>query len=79
MKIHWTDAKAKTAIIYLDGLRCFGVLEADDSEGYIERYKKDAADDYIIDGNKVVTERVYGVVKIEFEPVEVLGDVLPTP
>jgi hypothetical protein len=55
------------ARVFLDGAEQFGVLIADEEEGVIVRYKRNAAGQFVLDksGLRVARERCRGTVRVE--------------
>ncbi len=61
---HWWHNFVKPPSVYLDGVEQRDVTEADDIKGYIVRVMLDRAGNLVIDDDKVVYEKLHGVVEI---------------
>lgn len=68
MKIDWREILSRKALIYLNGIACNDVIEADSDAGYVERYCHDENGKLVIVGEEFATEKVMGDVVIMFEP-----------
>lgn len=50
--------------IFVDGRIIPRVVTADEEQGYVEIYKQDQDGQYVLDGDQIKRERIYGHVKI---------------
>lgn len=66
MRIGWQEISAKKALFRLDGVFCNSVIEADDKQCYVERYRRGSSRKLVVEGGFLIVERVAGRVEIGF-------------
>lgn len=55
-----------SAVVYLNGVQVNWVVEADDEEGYIVRYKTKSSK-FSVANDEIIKERLFGKVEIRFK------------
>lgn len=68
MKLKMHDWDMKPVKFYCEGREIYGVVEADDVEGYLEVIDTNENGKSLFDeNNKVITRRIYGTILIQKE------------